>query len=322
MWDYSEKIKGRFFNQKNTGVRETASTYSEVGAIACGSALELMITVDPVAEAIIAEKFQTLRCLYAIVRSSELAELIIGKIVNEALRITNQYLAGFLDFLPPETMHCSAMGYAATASLRGREYVENRKAGAFVCKGLGVDEGVIRGMPVSAGPPRLSGSLTTRSLAARSHAPKPSKQWLSGSAQRWSTKASLRKRRAVRPAQRRSARSRTRHGRSRCGTGDRFGDPENGAARHSSGLSVAARQMTTLHRIRPNGAAVKGMHSHLRADGGDCKLVDVYRDQATSNCRAPAPAVCSPRSPLIESSTRRPSSPIGRDCTHEIYLSR
>jgi len=307
MWDDSEKVKERFFNQKNTGVLETASTDSEVDAIACGSALELMITVDPVAEAIIAAKFQTLR-LYAIVRSSELTELIIGKIVNEARRITNHHLAGFLDFLPPETMHCSAMGYAATASLRGRERVENRKAGAFVCKGFGVDEGVIRGMPVSTGSPRLSVSLTTRSLAARSHASKPSKQWLSGSAQRWSTKASLRKRRAVRPAQRRSARSRTRHGRSRCGTDNRFRDPENGAARNSSGLSVKARQMTTLHLIRLNGAAVEGMRCHLRADGGDCELVDVNRDQATSNCRAPASAVCSPRSPLIECSTRRPST--------------
>jgi len=308
MWDYSEKVKERFFNQKNTGVLETASTDSEVGAIACGSALELIVRVDPVAEAIIATKFQTLRCLYAIVRSSELTELIIGKIVNEALRITNQYLAGFLDFLPPETMHCSAMGHAATASLHGRERVENRKAGAFVCKGFGVDEGVIRGMPVSTGSPRLSVSLTTRSLAARSHASKPSRQWLSGSAQRWSTKASLRKRRAVRPAQHRPARSRTRHDRSRCGTADRFRDPENGTARNSSGLSVKARQMTMLHRIRLNGTAVEGMRSHLRADGGDCKLVDVYCDQATSTCRAPAPAVCSPRSPLIECSTRRPST--------------
>ncbi|APO70278.1 Fe-S cluster assembly protein NifU 3 (plasmid) [Rhizobium gallicum] len=275
MWDDSEKVKERFFNQRNTGVLETASTDSEVGAIACGSALALMITVDPVAEAIIAAKFQTLRCLYAFVRSSELAELIIGKIVNEALRVTNQHLAGFLDFLPPETMHRSVMGYAATASLRGRECVENRKEGAFVCKGFGVDEGVIRGMPVSTGPPRLSASLTTRSLAARSHASKPSKQWLSGSAQRWSTKASLRKRRPVRPAQR-PARSRTPHGRSRCEAGDRFRDPENGAARNSSGLSVKARQMTTLHRIRLNGTAVEGMRSHLRADGGDCELVDVY----------------------------------------------
>ncbi|TCU32841.1 iron-sulfur cluster assembly scaffold protein [Rhizobium azibense] len=308
MWDDSEKVKERFFNQKNTGVLETASTDSEVGAIARGSALELMITVDPVAEAIIAAKFQTLRCLYAIVRSSELTELIIGKIVNEARRITNQYLAGFLDSLPPETMHCSAVGYAATASLRGRECVKDREAGAFVCKGLGVDGGVIRGMPVSTGSPRLSASLTTQSLAARSHASKPSKQWLSGSAQRWSTKASLRKRRPVRPAQQRPARSRTPHGRSRCEAGDRFRDPENGAPRNSSGLSVKARQMTTLHLIRLNGTAVEGMRSHLRADGGDCELVDVYPRSATSNCRAPAPAVCSPRSPLIESSTRRPSS--------------
>jgi len=233
MWDYSEKVKGRFFNQKNTGVLETASTYSEVGAIACGSALELMITVDPVAEAIIAAKFQTLRCLCAIVRSSEPPELIIGKIVNEALRIINRYLAGFSDSLPPETMHCSAMGYAATATSRGRECVEDREAGTFACKGLGVDEGVIRGMPSSTSSSRLSESLTTRSLAARSHASKPSKQWLSGSTQRWSTKALLSKRRPSRPAQKRSARSRARRGRSRCESVDRFRDPENGSARNS-----------------------------------------------------------------------------------------
>ncbi|ULJ74339.1 iron-sulfur cluster assembly scaffold protein [Rhizobium gallicum] len=215
MRNCSENVKEHFFNQKNTGVLETASTETEVGAIACGSALELKNRVDPVAEAIISAKFQMRRCLYAIVRSSEPTELIIGKIVNEALRITHQYLARFFDSLPPETMHCSAMGYAATATLRGRECVEDRKAGAFFCKGLGVHEGVIKGMPLSTSSPRLSGSLTTRSLAARSHASKPSKQWLSGSTQRWSTKATLRKRRPSLLAQKRSARSRARRGRSR-----------------------------------------------------------------------------------------------------------
>ncbi|CCM80316.1 MULTISPECIES: iron-sulfur cluster scaffold-like protein [Rhizobium] len=299
MLNYSEKVKEQFFHQRDTGVLQAASE-TEVRAMAGGSALELKNRVDPVVQPIMSAKFQMRRCLYAIVRSSKPTELIIGKIVYEALRITNQYLAGFFNRLPPETMHCSAIGYAATAFFRGRECVEDREAGAFFYKDLGVDEVLIRGMPLSTSSPRLSGSLTTPSLAARSHASKPSKQWFSGFAQRWSTKATLRKRRPSRPAQKRSARSRARRGRSRCESSNRFRDPYNRAARNSSGLSGKVRQMTTLQRIRLNGTAPEGMRSHLRADGGDCDLVDGNRDQATSNRCAPGPLVCLPWSLLID----------------------
>ena len=141
MWEYTDKVKDHFLNPKNVGEIENAAGVGEVGSLACGDALKLTFTVDD-NEIITDAKFKTFGCASAIASSSALTEMIKGKSVSEAEKLTNDDIVEYLGGLPNEKMHCSVMGRealeAAIANYRG--ITLPMAEGEVVCECFGVTD--------------------------------------------------------------------------------------------------------------------------------------------------------------------------------------
>lgn len=146
MWEYTDKLKDHFFNPRNVGEIEDPDGVGEVGSLACGDALKLTFKLDEGGRVKDA-KFKTFGCASAIATSSVLTEMIKGKTLDEAAKVTNKDIANYLGGLPVQKMHCSVMGRealeAAIENYRSGGRKKHELEGRVVCNCFGVTENEI-----------------------------------------------------------------------------------------------------------------------------------------------------------------------------------
>ena len=122
---YSEKVMEHFQNPRNVGEIKDADGVGEIGNPVCGDIMKLYIKVN--GNRITEAKFKTFGCGAAIATSSMVTELVKGKTLEEAEKISRNTVAEALDGLPPVKMHCSNL--AADALRKAIEdYRQKRKA--------------------------------------------------------------------------------------------------------------------------------------------------------------------------------------------------
>ncbi len=105
--EYSEKVMEHFMHPRNVGRIENADGVGRAGNPICGDIMAIYIKVKD--DVITDIKFETFGCGAAIATSSMVTELVKGKTIEEALKITNRAVAEALDGLPPIKMHCSLL---------------------------------------------------------------------------------------------------------------------------------------------------------------------------------------------------------------------
>ena len=108
---YSAKVMDHFTNPRNLGKMEDADGIGEVGNAKCGDIMKIYIKVR---DGIIVDvKFNTFGCGSAIASSSMATEMIKGKPISEALKLTNQAVVEALEGLPAPKIHCSVLAEGA-----------------------------------------------------------------------------------------------------------------------------------------------------------------------------------------------------------------
>ncbi|MBR6740653.1 MAG: Fe-S cluster assembly scaffold protein NifU [Clostridia bacterium] len=111
---YTDKVMDHFSNPRNVGVLEDANAVGQVGNLKCGDIMKMYLKIE---DGIIADvRFQTFGCGAAVATSSMATELIKGKSIEDALKLTNSAVVEALEGLPPQKIHCSVLAEEAVKS--------------------------------------------------------------------------------------------------------------------------------------------------------------------------------------------------------------
>jgi len=130
---YSEKVMDHFLHPRNVGEIPDASGIGNVGNPICGDIMRMYIKVEN--DIIVDAKFKTFGCGAAISTSSMVTEMVKGKTIEEALKISNKAVAEALGGLPPIKMHCSVLAEEALRSALKDYYKKQGKDIPFEDKG-------------------------------------------------------------------------------------------------------------------------------------------------------------------------------------------
>ncbi|MCI6028533.1 MAG: Fe-S cluster assembly scaffold protein NifU [Clostridiales bacterium] len=122
---YTEKVMDHFTHPRNMGEVKDANGVGTVGNAKCGDIMQMFIKVND--DGIIEDVgFKTFGCGAAIATSSMATELIKGKSVDDALKLTNSAVVEALEGLPPVKLHCSVLAEEAVKAAVDN-YKENMK---------------------------------------------------------------------------------------------------------------------------------------------------------------------------------------------------
>ncbi|MCM8796335.1 MAG: Fe-S cluster assembly scaffold protein NifU [Candidatus Omnitrophica bacterium] len=126
---YSEKVMDHFMHPRNCGEIPDASGIGTVGNPICGDVMKMFLKIEN--NVIVDVKFKTFGCGAAVATSSMVTEMVKGKTIEEALRISNKAVAEALGGLPPVKMHCSVLAEEALRSALSDYYRRQGKEPPF-----------------------------------------------------------------------------------------------------------------------------------------------------------------------------------------------
>ncbi len=126
---YGEKVMDHFLHPRNCGEIPDASGIGNVGNAICGDIMRMYIKIEN--GIIVDAKFKTFGCGAAIATSSMVTEMVKGKSIEEALKISNKTVAEALGGLPAIKMHCSVLAEEALKSALKDYYKKQGKEFPF-----------------------------------------------------------------------------------------------------------------------------------------------------------------------------------------------